>query len=69
MPGEAVKRQQQDEDTEIGFHGHMTNQANDESEQRPDDPNRRQHALERTPDHPDKQDYRKEKKRNRGDRK
>lgn len=69
MPGEQVRRQQNDEDTAVGFLGHMTRQADQGPEQLPDDRNRQQRGPERTPNQPDQQDQRKEKKRNRGNRK
>ena len=69
MSGEAVKRQQIDEDTFIGFLGHMTPQAGDGTEQVPDDRNRQQRGPERTPNQPDRQDQRREKKPNRNNRK
>lgn len=68
MSGEAVRRQQSDEDTAVGFLGHMTHQAGDGPEQVPDDRNRQPRGPERTPIQPDKQDQSKEKKRNRGNR-
>ena len=69
MPGEAVRRQPSDEDTAIGFLGHVTPQADDGPEQLPDDHFRQQRGPERSPNQPDKQDRRRENKRNRGNRK
>jgi hypothetical protein len=69
MSGDAVRRQQSDEDTAVGFLGHMTHQANEGPEQVPDDRNRQQRGPERNPSQPDKQDQHKDKKRNRGNRK
>jgi hypothetical protein len=68
MSREAITRRAQDENTQA-FLGHMTNQANDEPEQTPDDRNRRQPGPERSPNQQDDQKRRKNDKRNRENRK
>lgn len=52
MSGEAIKRPRVDEDTDMGFLGHMTNQMADEPEQDLDDQKRRETGLERSPVEP-----------------
>lgn len=69
MPGEAVRRERLDEDTAVGFLGHMTPQADDGPEQLPDDRGGQQRGPQQTPSQPEKQDRRKDKKHNRGNRK
>jgi hypothetical protein len=69
MPDEAVRRQQSDEDTAVGFLGHMKPQADDAPEQIPDDRNRKQGGPEQSPSQSNKHDRRKDKKHNRGNRK
>ncbi len=68
MSREPITRQTQDEDTQA-FLGHMTNQANDEPEQEPDDRSRHQPGPERTPNQQDDQKRRKNDKRSRENRK
>jgi hypothetical protein len=68
MSREQITRRAQDEDTQA-FLGHMTNQANDEPEQVPDDRIRRQPGPERSPNQNDEQKRRKNDKRNRETRK
>jgi hypothetical protein len=64
MPGEAVKRPQQDEDTAIGFLGHITYQADDGPEQNPEDDMLGLFDPEQTPRHSGKREERKGKKPN-----
>jgi hypothetical protein len=62
MPGEAVRRPQQDEDTAIGFQGHITYQANDGPEQNPEDDMLGLFDPEQTPGHSGKREERSGKK-------
>jgi hypothetical protein len=66
MPGETAKRPMEDEDTVVGFQGHITHQNDESPEQVPDDRNRRQTGLGRTSDHSGTTDGRSGKKDNRG---
>jgi hypothetical protein len=66
MSREPVTRQ--DENTQA-FLGHMTNQANDEPKEVPDDRSRRQPGPERSPNQQDDQKRRKNDKRSRENRK
>jgi hypothetical protein len=68
MSREPITRRAQNEDTQA-FLGHMTNQANDEPEQEPDDRNRRQPGPERSPNQQDDRKRRKNDKRSRENRK
>jgi hypothetical protein len=68
MSREPITRQAQDEDTQA-FLGHMTNQANDEPEQVPDDRSRRQPGPERSPNQQQDPKRRKTDKRSRENRK
>ena len=63
MPGDTMNRHQQDEDTAIGFQGHITNQSEEMPEQVPHDSDRRRLGSDRTPNRPGKRDERKGKKR------
>ena len=65
MPSEARQRQRQDEDTDLGFVGHMTNQSGDQTEQQPDDRKRRETGPEKSPKQPGGQEQRREKQGNR----
>jgi hypothetical protein len=69
MPGEAVKRQREDEDTQVGFEGHMTTQVNEEAEESPENSNGRRPGPERTPSQPNGQKRHQGKKSNRERRK
>jgi len=68
MSGAGVRRRPSDEDTAVGFLGHMTHQAAEGPEHVPDDRNRQQRGPERTPNQSDKEDQPKEEKGNRGNR-
>jgi hypothetical protein len=68
MSRDSITRLRQDEDTQA-FLGHMTYQANDEPEQKPDDHNRRQSGPEQNPNQQDERKRHKGKKPNRGNRK
>jgi hypothetical protein len=69
MPGEAVKRQREDEDTQVGFEGHMTTQVDEQSVENPENSNGRRPGPERTPNQPNGQKRHQGKKSNRDRRK
>jgi hypothetical protein len=68
MSGAEATRQRQDEDTQVGYYGHITNQALDRPEQASDDRKRQQPGPERSPDQ-ENPDQHKGKKRDRNIRK
>jgi len=51
MPGEGVRTPRQDEDTAIGFQGHITYQADDGPERKSEDVMRGHSEPEQTPRH------------------
>jgi hypothetical protein len=69
MSGEAIKRPRMDEDTDMGFLGHMTNQTADEPERDLDDRERRETGPERSPVEPRIRKQQRENKHNHESRK
>jgi hypothetical protein len=69
MSGEAIRRQRVDEDTDMGFLGHMTNQAGDKPERNLNDPKRRETGPERSLGQSSARKEQKERRRNQEDRK
>ena len=65
MSGESIRRRRADEDTDLGFLGHVTSQVVDEPERDLDDRKKRETGPERGPVQPEVYDQRREKKRDR----
>jgi hypothetical protein len=68
MPGQATKRQRQDEDTDLGNKVHKTNQVSDQTEQAQDDSNQPQNDTGRRGSEKDVHAVQKGKKVDRGNR-